>query len=149
MVNDLMDLERAAQHRFSVAAALARTPSLEAELVLGAAQHESRAQWLHEVVIELRGTPHSGETTAILADPLWFSPPAEGQSDQHLIDACIAEEESLAARFEAALRAEELPERAHGVVRDCIAVSAACRRRLLELKASVGEARAAAGGTSG
>jgi hypothetical protein len=137
LVNDLMDLEEAAQHRLSVAAALARTPPLQAELVLGAADHKAQALRLHDVVVELRGTPHSGETTAILADPLRFSPPVAGQGDRELLDACLAQEEAVAHHFETALEAGGLAHRADGVIRRCIDTSRARRRRLLELKASV------------
>jgi hypothetical protein len=137
LVNDLMDLQRAGEHRCNVAAALARTPLLRAELVLRAAEHKAEAERLHHLVVELRGTPHSGETTAILADPLWFSPPVEGQGDHELLEACIAEEEANAAHCQDALRVERLPERVKEVIRQCMEAANSRRENLLALRTSV------------
>lgn len=136
LVNDLMDLERAGEHRCTVAAALARTPQLRAELVLRGAEHKAEAEQLHHLV-ELRGTPHSGETTAVLADPLWFSPPVEGQYDRELLEACIAEEEANAARCQDALRMEGLPERVKELIQQCMAAANSRRENLLALRASL------------
>jgi uncharacterized protein (TIGR02284 family) len=137
LVNDLMDLERAGERRCTVAAALARTPQLRAELVLRGAEHKAEAERLHHLVVELRGTPHSGETTAVLADPLWFSPPVEGQDDRELLEACIAEEEANAARCQDALRAEGLPEHVKKVIQQCMAAANSRHENLLALRASV------------
>jgi hypothetical protein len=137
LVNDLMDLERAGERRCTVAAALARTPQLRAELVLRGAEHKAESERLHHLVVELRGTPHSGETTAVLADPLWFWPPVEGQDDRELLEACIAEEEANAARCQDALRAEGLPEHVKKVIQQCMAAANSRHENLLALRASV------------
>jgi hypothetical protein len=129
-VNELMDLELAAEHRCRTTAAYVDSPGLKARLLLCAAGHEVDADRLRRLVLDYDGIPHAGETTAILADPVHLFPQVDGGDDHQLLDACVAEEDAEIRRFEQFLQDGHWPELARNTVWDCLG-RVRSRRRVL------------------
>ena len=133
-VNDLMDLEFAGERRCRVSAELVKAPPLQAQLLLRAAEHLADAERLRSLVIEMRGTPHSGETTATLADPVHYVPRVDGGGDRELLEACIAEQDADVAQCDKLLQTEGVPERVKSVVGQCREAAVARQRGLGDMR---------------
>jgi len=109
LVNRLMDIERAGEQRCTASAALVRQGPLKAQLLLQAAEHRAAAEALNDAVVQLRGTPQSGEADVVLRDPAGPGFPIDADQERVLLDSCIAEAEGALDSYRQALRQPGLP----------------------------------------
>jgi hypothetical protein len=81
----------------------------------------------------LGGTPHSGVTDAMLADPLWPRPLRPSGGDRALMELCIDEEAAQIRAYAEALNIGGFPTEVRAVLQECKKASEARHRAFTSL----------------
>jgi hypothetical protein len=130
LVNDLMDMMDAGEKRFLERERLVRQPSLKAHLSLFASQQADESERLRELVVELRGTPHSGVSGVLQSDSIFSAAIGSGSDDAGLVNSCITEQAEAVRRLKDALASDGLSRPARSLFTYCLDAAAARHRSL-------------------